>query len=400
MEANPDIDLPSKLLLKVIDLMKPHPARRMLPPLQQSTLVIQAAMLVYRMVAWRASQAKVLQPLMVNLLLVIPDDVKVIFAALKATALLPTAVEASLLAKLAPWIKKVKDDNANHEEFHHIDPDLLAAIQLIDLARMTEKKMLEALEWAAFSEKQQLQKMKTELKKLTGELREEVQTLRITIIEMRVEEESTRTTSLNELRREVETLKTTIHELRNEVDSLRIAKGLQESQTAAFRFDSLSAPNLTTVTTGAAASVTVGNSGPDGSPNYAISGIQLDPSRPSQWQVEIVNPGGFMVLGVIGKLQPAVSLTCYNDSCFGWSSDKYVYVGGSDQNDGGSWEGWKMGDKGIFTYSPLKDTLSLRLLRGRSVQEFRIDNCILPNGAFIHFYFCFKGSTVKFSLTA
>mmetsp|Transcript_28933 Transcript_28933/g.39760 ORF Transcript_28933/g.39760 Transcript_28933/m.39760 type:complete len:99 (-) Transcript_28933:750-1046(-) len=61
MVANPDIDLPSKLLRKVIDLLKPQPARRMSPS-QQSTLVTNAALLVGRMVAWHAPQAAVLQP--------------------------------------------------------------------------------------------------------------------------------------------------------------------------------------------------------------------------------------------------------------------------------------------------------------------------------------------------
>mmetsp|Transcript_30798 Transcript_30798/g.42154 ORF Transcript_30798/g.42154 Transcript_30798/m.42154 type:complete len:182 (+) Transcript_30798:235-780(+) len=106
MIANPDIDLPTKLLRKVIDLLKPHPTRRMSPS-QQSTLVTNAALLVGRMVAWHAPQAAVLQPLMVELLLLVPDEVEVVSAALTAIPLLPTIVDPSLLARLGPWIEMV-----------------------------------------------------------------------------------------------------------------------------------------------------------------------------------------------------------------------------------------------------------------------------------------------------
>mmetsp|Transcript_17557 Transcript_17557/g.24117 ORF Transcript_17557/g.24117 Transcript_17557/m.24117 type:complete len:119 (-) Transcript_17557:361-717(-) len=117
MEANPDIDLPSKLLLKVIDLMKPHPARRMLPPLQQSTLVIQ----LVRMEARHAPQGAVLQPLMIELLLLVPDELKVVSAVLKSILLLPTIADPSLLAKIPHWIRIVRNKGP-------VDPVLSEAI--------------------------------------------------------------------------------------------------------------------------------------------------------------------------------------------------------------------------------------------------------------------------------
>jgi len=270
-----------------------------------------------------------------------------------------------------------------------IKPDLFTAIEKIVSAgvisdpvphatsTVTLHEMLSAIEWASFSEDRQRLIMWTELnsvKKTMGESNTKVDTV---------------ITSVGRLKKKLGTVMTTM--------------GLHEVQTAAFRFDtadSLSNPEFTKVKVEEAASVTVTFSGPDGAPSYAISGVPLHESRPSQWQVEIVNPGGgFMVLGIIGKKRPTSSLSCYNSTCYGWSSGKYVYVGGSDKSQSGDlnpWDGWKMGDKGIFTYTPSHYTLSLQLLRGRMRKEFFIDNCVLDE-AFIHFFFCFNGSTVRFS---
>jgi len=74
-----------------------------------------------------------------------------------------------------------------------------------------------------------------------------------------------------------------------------------------------------------------------------------------------------------------------------------VVIAGSDQGRSGSWNGWEVGDRGIFTYSPLKATLTLQLQREGGVREFSINNCCLPDGAFIHFYFFNNGTKVRFS---
>jgi len=167
-----------------------------------------------------------------------------------------------------------------------------------------------------------------------------------------------------------------------------------EVEAAEFLFDSLSAPGLTTVTAGEAASVTVANSSDY---NYAISSIELHRSHPSQWQVEVLNNIGFgIVLGIIGKKKPTASPSFQDVTCFGWSSSINVYVAGTAQWAVCSWDGWKTGDKGIFTYSPSEATLSLRLLRGGSIRDFYIDKCSLPDGAFIHLFVQY-GAAVRFS---
>jgi len=175
------------------------------------------------------------------------------------------------------------------------------------------------------------------------------------------------------------------------------AKGYEkaaEVEAAEFLFDSLSAPGLTTVTAGEAASVTVANSSDY---NYAISSIELHRSHPSQWQVEVLNNIGFgIVLGIIGKKKPTASPSFQDVTCFGWSSSINVYVAGTAQWAVCSWDGWKTGDKGIFTYSPSEATLSLRLLRGGSIRDFYIDKCSLPDGAFIHLFVQY-GAAVRFS---
>jgi len=73
MIANQDIQLPTKLLLKVIDFLKPKPTRRTSPS-QQSSATTNASLLVHRLAAWHAPQAAVLQPLMEELLLAVPGD--------------------------------------------------------------------------------------------------------------------------------------------------------------------------------------------------------------------------------------------------------------------------------------------------------------------------------------
>eukprot|EP00597_Dinobryon_sp_UTEXLB2267_P004052 CAMPEP_0170078508 /NCGR_PEP_ID=MMETSP0019_2-20121128/15081_1 /TAXON_ID=98059 /ORGANISM="Dinobryon sp., Strain UTEXLB2267" /LENGTH=704 /DNA_ID=CAMNT_0010291419 /DNA_START=412 /DNA_END=2526 /DNA_ORIENTATION=- len=152
MVANPGVDLLSKVLLEVINLLKPHPTRR-ISPSQQSMLVAKAAVLVHRMVAWRASQAAVLQPLMVELLLLVPDEVEVVSAALKAIP--------SLLARLLPWIKLVHSNAVLSGPSFRIDPTLFAAIQQIVSSGMISdpaSEMLDALEWATFTKEQQRQR--------------------------------------------------------------------------------------------------------------------------------------------------------------------------------------------------------------------------------------------------
>mmetsp|Transcript_14465 Transcript_14465/g.21578 ORF Transcript_14465/g.21578 Transcript_14465/m.21578 type:complete len:193 (+) Transcript_14465:319-897(+) len=127
-----------------------------------------------------------------------------------------------------------------------------------------------------------------------------------------------------------------------------------EVESVDLCFDSLSCPGLTTVLLGEAASVTVAYSYPHIAHNYAISSIPLHRSRPSKWQVEVVHLRGGIVLGIIGKLQPTTYPSRNDVSCFGWHSGKNVIVAGSDQRDRDSWPGWKAGNRGIFTYSPLR----------------------------------------------
>jgi len=226
-----------------------------------------------------------------------------------------------------------------------------------------------------------------ELFRLIEDLRKEVVSQRTEIVTLR-EETAVIRTQMERMRKEVE------ERMGSEEDASNVT-------AAAFRFDILSsltatfaAPGLTTVTAGEAASVTVAYSSPYFADNYAISSIPLHRSRPSQWQMEVINPG-WMVLGVIGNLQPPSS--SWNDvTSFGWCSNGFV-VAGYGQRALDSWDGWKAGDRGVFTYSPSKANLSLRLLRGEGVREFSIHNCSLPDGAFIHLHFYCNGTTVRFS---
>mmetsp|Transcript_30798 Transcript_30798/g.42153 ORF Transcript_30798/g.42153 Transcript_30798/m.42153 type:complete len:195 (+) Transcript_30798:850-1434(+) len=73
-----------------------------------------------------------------------------------------------------------------------------------------------------------------------------------------------------QLRYEMVELRTRISDLEAEVKVLRKTKGIDEEEEVVFRFDSLSAPQLTTVTSCEAASYTITYSGSK-SHNYAIS---------------------------------------------------------------------------------------------------------------------------------
>ena len=89
MVENRHTQLTTRLLLKVTDLLKPKPTRS-ISPSQLSTVITNSAFLVHRVVAWHASsQAAELQSLMEQLLLVVPEEVEVVSAALTAIPLLP-----------------------------------------------------------------------------------------------------------------------------------------------------------------------------------------------------------------------------------------------------------------------------------------------------------------------
>jgi len=217
---------------------------------------------------------------------------------------------------------------------------------------------------------------------------------------------------IEDLQREVDILRSDVLSLRaenvKEVASLNsrilvLEAEAEEAKTLkveAFQFDILSAPQETTVTK-EGNSCTISFSG-TGSHHFAISSIPLDLSRPSQWQVDIVNlpdSSSWAVLGIIGNLHPAYPYF-YDVSCFGWGCGNNVWVAGSDQRGRESWTGWKNGDRGVFTFSPMAATLSLQLLRDDGVQQFSIDNCSLPDNVYIHCNFFINGITaVRFSKT-
>jgi len=192
----------------------------------------------------------------------------------------------------------------------------------------------------------------------------------------------------------VEKMRTEVESVDLEAAKVKGPEKVAEVEAVEFLFDRLSVPGLTTVTVGEDASVTVDYSG--SVDNNAISSIPLHRSRPSQWQVEVINLPVFcqMVLGIVEYKKPA----SFSDvKCFGWTDNCEVLVATTIRKSLGDWDGWKAGDKGIFTYSPSKTTLSLRRLRGGGVREFSIHNCRLPDGAFIHFFFDTPGTTVRFS---
>jgi len=247
-------------------------------------------------------------------------------------------------------------------------------------------------------------------------LREETVTLRNEVLAQRAETTAIRTQTEEKIRKEVErvvaeTMKTEREVLRQEIQSCRkemeteaASRMVPDPEVAAaeFLFDSLSAPGLTAVTAGEAASVTVAYSSPYFADNYAISSIPLHRSRPSQWQVEVIHPGSSsgMVLGIIGKRKPASSFSYRDASSFGWCSGNSMVVAGSYQVGRVSWPGWEAGDKGIFTYSPSNASLSLRLVRGGGVREFSIGNCRMPDGAFIYCHFYKNGTALRFTRAA
>jgi len=232
MLGNQGLYIPTKLILKVIDLLKPQHTRNISPSLQ-STAVTKVALLVHRIVKWHAPFAEILQPLMLELLQTIPYEVEVVSAALTAIPLLPTIiVDQPLLTKLVPWIEMVHN---NAGASFHIDLPLFAAIKQIVINYPTHTSsistsMLDVLEWASFTDEQQqlMTRMKLVLaangKATNADIRTEMDNLQLSI---RTEMESLikiYATAVEEVKLNNETLQRKIqNEIRTEVDTLRIA---------------------------------------------------------------------------------------------------------------------------------------------------------------------------------
>ena len=139
-------------------------------------------------------------------------------------------------------------------------------------------------------------------------------------------------------------------------------------------------------------------SGPSGVHNYAISSIPLCRDRPYQWKVEILSlsKDGWVLLGIIGKLlKSADGVSRHDNTCYGWG-------GRADTRTAGQyiknplWSGWKVGDCGVFTFDPEASTLSLKLLRGNTTEEFRMIGCVNPQ-AFLLCDFRDANTVVRFS---
>ena len=187
---------------------------------------------------------------------------------------------------------------------------------------------------------------------------------------------------IEDLRSEVASLRSIVLELSEEKRS----REEKEKNRVVFEFNTLP-PNII-IWDVADHSCTLTYNGVNGFYNNAISSVPLPRDRPSQWQITITSlstyASGWVMLGVVpGEYMPATARSIDDSSSYGWACSNQVYCAGSCKLRYGSWGGWQERDRGIFTYDPTAATLALRLVRGGITQEFRLDNCVLPQ-AFIH----------------
>eukprot|EP01036_Dinobryon_divergens_P028881 gene28881-37894_t len=133
------------------------------------------------------------------------------------------------------------------------------------------------------------------------------------------------------------------------------------------------------------------NSG-SGYPN-AVLNQPLPSDKISKWRVEVTQPGGWIVIGLIGKVNGVFPTSYGGSSCYGWGSSNYVYIAGSNQSSRGGWTAWTNGDAGEFTYDPFSRTLTLRLQR--TGVDYSIDNVQLSE-AFVHCNVVTPGTVVHF----
>eukprot|EP01046_Picozoa_sp_COSAG06_P050127 COSAG06_NODE_7867_length_2347_cov_25.032918_2_plen_196_part_00 len=110
-------------------------------------------------------------------------------------------------------------------------------------------------------------------------------------------------------------------------------------------------------------------------------------SRPT-----VVEFKSYVLLGVIGNAQPADN--SYSDpTCFGWSSDKQVFIAGRNTNGHGGWAGWQAGDVAVFKLEAQRLSMRVRRLGDRT---FTMDT----NGAQnlrIHVYLTKQPTRVQLS---
>lgn len=206
---------------------------------------------------------------------------------------------------------------------------------------------------------------------------------------------------IEDLRGEVVSLRSMVLELTEEKRSREEKESEREREKerkmkVVFQFDTFSAGDLVAVTR-ATDSCTLIYSGHTAH-NYAISSSPLRRDGPSRWQVDItsLSSGGWVMLGIIGNLRPANPHTHTDSTCYAWACSGQVYCP-TGTNRSGSWAGWQVGDRGVFTYDPAASTLALTLVRGDAAAlEYRLDNCVLPQ-AYIHVNFHPNGTSVRFS---
>ena len=204
---------------------------------------------------------------------------------------------------------------------------------------------------------------------------------------------------IQQLRTEVDSLQSRVREL----EAFKAEKERQEKEEqerrrigAASSFDLFSNPAETSWNSSTS---TLTYSGPIAH-NYAVSTVPLPSDRPFQWKVEVVSaPSNWLFLGIIGKTQGIASdnqnQSSSDSSCYGWGPSNGVFVAGGNESGQGGWTHWQQGDRGLFTYSPVERTLSLRL--EKTDTEYTIVDLPSTYTAHIHCGVYFTNTAVRLS---
>ena len=116
----------------------------------------------------------------------------------------------------------------------------------------------------------------------------------------------------------------------------------------------------------------------------------------TRWTVDIISdPTYWVCLGIIGANE-GISENSYNHpTSYGWACAKQVYIKGVNHCGSGGWVKWQVGDRGIFTYDPLRGILYLFLERIET--DFSISTGVMLD-AFIHCSLYHNGTEVRFGV--
>jgi len=104
---------------------------------------------------------------------------------------------------------------------------------------------------------------------------------------------------------------------------------------------------------------------------YITVSEPLSQDYSSFWKINIEQLKNWIAIGLIGQLQS--SYISYKDKTnHSWACSQQVYIGGTNNNNYGGWNGFVSGDQVFFRYEPETKTLTMKVKRLEKNQAFTL----------------------------